>query len=108
MVCLAVCKSQPIIRISASFDPSAVWVDTAQSTRAVARPTSLWHHYGGAIGIVEGQRSMSDRFFTIKRSRMQDRRPVHDHGHWCGRGADRLNEEKALAVGGYVVLILSD
>ena len=33
------------IRISASFDPSAVRVDTAQC-RAVARPTSLWHHYG--------------------------------------------------------------
>src|SRR5262245_31008809 len=46
MVCFAVCKSQPIIRISASFDPSAVRVDTSQSSRAVVRPTSLLHHYG--------------------------------------------------------------
>jgi hypothetical protein len=29
-----------IIRISASFDPSAVRMDTTQSARAVARPTS--------------------------------------------------------------------
>ena len=41
IVCCAACKSQPIIRISASFDPSAVRVDTAQSTRAVVGPTSL-------------------------------------------------------------------
>ena len=41
IVCWLACKSHPIIRISASFDPSAVRVDTAQSTRAVARPTSL-------------------------------------------------------------------
>jgi hypothetical protein len=41
IVCCAACKSQPIVRISASFDPSAVRVDTAQSTRAVVRPTSL-------------------------------------------------------------------
>ena len=44
MDCWLACKSQPIIRISASFDPSAVRVDTAQSTRAVVRPTSLRHH----------------------------------------------------------------
>jgi hypothetical protein len=30
-----------MMRISASFDPSAVRVDTAQSTRAVVRSTSL-------------------------------------------------------------------
>ena len=41
IVCCAACKSQPIIRISASFDPNAVRVDTAQSMRAVVRPTSL-------------------------------------------------------------------
>jgi hypothetical protein len=32
-----------IIRISASFGPSTVRANTEQSTRAVARPTSLWH-----------------------------------------------------------------
>src|ERR1700677_2517230 len=42
-VCWRACKSHPIIRISASFDPSTVGVNTEQSTRAVARPTSLWH-----------------------------------------------------------------
>jgi hypothetical protein len=40
-VCCAACKSQPIILISASFDPSAVRVDPTQSTQGVARPTSL-------------------------------------------------------------------
>jgi hypothetical protein len=34
------------MRISASFDPSAVRVDTAQSIQVVARPTSLLHHFG--------------------------------------------------------------
>ena len=33
IVCCAACKSQPIIFISASFDPSAVRVDATQSTR---------------------------------------------------------------------------
>jgi len=29
--------------MSASFGPSSVRANTEQSTRAVARPTSLWH-----------------------------------------------------------------
>jgi hypothetical protein len=43
LLCCVAWRSQPIILISASFDTSAVKVDTTQSTRAVARPTSLWH-----------------------------------------------------------------
>jgi len=31
------------MRISASFGPSTVRVNTEQFTRAVARPASLWH-----------------------------------------------------------------
>src|ERR1700686_4007756 len=41
--CWRACKSHPIIRISASFGPSSVRVNTAQFTRAVARPASLRH-----------------------------------------------------------------
>jgi hypothetical protein len=41
-VCWRACKSYPIIRISASFGPSTVGVNTEHSTRAVARPASLW------------------------------------------------------------------
>jgi hypothetical protein len=35
------------IRISASFDPSSVRLDTVQSTRLVVGPTSLCHHLSG-------------------------------------------------------------
>ena len=39
-VLCAASKSQPTMPVSASFGPSAVSVDTAQSTRAVVRPTT--------------------------------------------------------------------
>src|ERR1700691_4305585 len=45
-VCWRACKSHPIIRISASFVPSTVGVNTEQFTQTVARPTSLWHQSG--------------------------------------------------------------
>src|SRR4029077_12223220 len=40
-------KRESIIRISASFDPSSVRLDTPQFTRLVVRPTSLCHHQYG-------------------------------------------------------------
>jgi hypothetical protein len=46
---LAACKSQPIIRFLASFDPSAVTVGTALATQGVARPTSLLASLRGGV-----------------------------------------------------------
>src|SRR5579864_5229288 len=43
IVCCRACKSHPIIRISASFDPSLCALDSTQFTRIVVRPTSLCH-----------------------------------------------------------------
>src|SRR5216684_3059359 len=43
MVCCRVCKSTPIIFISASFVPSNLWLEHQQFTRLVVRPTSLCH-----------------------------------------------------------------
>src|ERR1700733_4878688 len=45
-VCLRACQSHPIIRISASFVPSTVGVNTEPSTRHLVRPTSVWHQAG--------------------------------------------------------------
>src|ERR1700730_466683 len=43
MVCCRVCKSTPIIFISASFVPSNLWLEHQHFTRLVVRPTSLCH-----------------------------------------------------------------
>src|SRR5271165_1285662 len=46
IVCCRVCKSTPIIFISASFVPSHVRLEHRHFTRIVARPTSLCHQTG--------------------------------------------------------------
>src|ERR1700674_1701872 len=46
MVCCRVCKSTPIIFISASFVPSNLWLEHQQCTRLAVRPTSLCHQTG--------------------------------------------------------------
>jgi hypothetical protein len=61
-VCWRACKSHPIIRISASFDPSTVGVNTEQSTRVVAGPTSLWHQSGMWIRGLPSTASNRDHF----------------------------------------------
>src|SRR4029077_16298449 len=49
MVCCRVCKSTPIIFISASFVPSNVWLEHQHFTRLAVRPTSLCHQTGRSL-----------------------------------------------------------
>src|SRR5271165_3773466 len=46
ILCCRVCKSTPIIFISASFVPSNLWLEHHHLTRRVVRPTSLCHQTG--------------------------------------------------------------
>src|SRR5215831_10315221 len=110
MLCCRVCKSTPIIFISASFVPSNLWLEHHQFTRLAARPTSLCHQTGrlpcGRIGLAAPSlqnvrrrlRRKRDRSTTLRMNRMTakkgraEARPYMDGRR--GPAGSRRNEIK--------------